>query len=133
MLLKFFTFFLFLLTLFASPHTFSFNSSTFLLNNQPFRILSGEMHYARIPPEYWSHRLKMAKAMGLNTISTYVFWNFHEPLEGQFDFSSPSHNLSHFLNLAQAEGLLVLLRPGPFECAEWDFGGLPLWLLKGSR
>ena len=72
----------------------------------------------------------MAKAMGLNTISTYVFWNFHEPLEGQFDFSSPSHNLSHFLNLAQAEGLLVLLRPGPFECAEWDFGGLPLWLLK---
>ena len=68
--------------------------------------------------------------MGLNTIATYIFWNFHEPLEGHFDFSSPSHDLAHFIHLAQEEGLLVLLRPGPYACAEWDYGGFPHWLLK---
>ena len=109
---------------------FSFNSSTFLLDAKPFRIRSGEMHFARIPPEYWRHRLQMAKAMGLNTIATYIFWNFHQPSENTFDFESPSHDLGHFLRLAQEEGLYVLLRPGPYVCAEWDFGGLPYWFLK---
>lgn len=115
----------------ASQGNFSFNSTDFLLNGKPFRIMSGELHFARIPHEYWSHRLKMAKAMGLNTIAAYVFWNFHQSEEdGPIDFESPSHDFGRFLDLAQEEGLYVLLRAGPYVCAEWDFGGLPSWLLK---
>lgn len=125
-----FILFLLLIPIIIASHNFSFNSTTFLLDDQPFTVLSGEMHYARIPPEYWSHRLKMAKAMGLNTIATYIFWNFHQPHEDVFDFETPSHNLANFLQLAQEEGLFVLLRPGPYSCAEWDFGGFPHWLLK---
>ena len=82
---------------------FSFNPTTFLLDDQPFTIRSGEMHYARIPPEYWSHRMKMAKAMSLNTIATYVFWNFHEQSKGTFDFESPKHDLAKFIQLAKEE------------------------------
>ena len=121
---------LFLSLALSRPHSFSFNSSTFLLDDQPLPIRSGEMHFARIPPEYWSHRLRMAKALGLNAIATYVFWNFHQPAEDSFDFTSPSHDLGRFLQLAHEEGLYVLLRPGPYVCAEWDFGGLPFWFLN---
>jgi beta-galactosidase len=92
-------------------------------------IRSGELHYSRIPRAYWSHRLKMARAMGLDTVSTYVFWNLHEPRPGEYHFEGEL-DVAEFCRQAQREGLKVLLRPGPYVCAEWDFGGLPWWLLK---
>lgn len=93
------------------------------------RVISGEMHYPRIPREYWRDRLRMARAMGLDTTSTYVFWNRHEPSPGRFDFSG-ENDVAAYVRTAQEEGLDVILRPGPYVCAEWDFGGLPAWLLR---
>jgi len=103
--------------------------SQFLLDGKPFRIISGEMHYARIPRAYWRERLRMAKAMGLNAVTTYVFWNAHEPQPGVYDFSG-NLDVAEFVREAQQEGLYVILRPGPYSCAEWEFGGFPAWLLK---
>ena len=113
----------------AQPHhTFATESDHFTLDGKPFKVLSGELHYARIPREYWHARLKMAKAMGLNTIATYVFWNVHEPTPGHYDFTC-NNDLAAFIKAAQQEGLYVILRAGPYSCAEWEFGGLPAWLL----
>lgn len=112
----------------GATHTFQIQGDQFLLDGQPFQILSGEMHYARIPREYWRDRLKKLKSMGLNTVSTYMFWNFHEPKPGNFNFSG-RHDAAAFIQTAQEEGLWVILRPGPYSCAEWDFGGFPGWLL----
>ncbi len=114
----------------AARHTFALGPADFLLDGKPFQIIAGEMHPARIPPEYWRHRIRMAKAMGCNTIAAYVFWNHHETSEGVFDFSSPWRDLARFVKIAQEEGMWVLLRPGPYVCAEWDFGGIPAYLLK---
>ncbi len=104
----------------------------FFLNAQPYQILSGEIHYARIPRAYWRDRLKMAKAMGLNTISTYVFWNLHEPSPGAYDFSG-NLDVAEFIRIAQQEGLNVILRAGPYACAEWELGGYPAWLLSNPK
>ena len=114
----------------AGRHTFSLGSDEFLLDGKPFQIIGGEMHHARIPAEYWRHRIRMAKAMGCNTIASYVFWNYHETEEGIFDFTTGNRDFGRFLRIAQEEGLWVLLRPGPYACAEWDFGGLPAYLLR---
>lgn len=103
----------------------------FVLDGRPFQVISGEMHYARIPREYWRARLRMARAMGLNTISTYVFWNLHELRPGQYDFSG-QNDVAEYIRIAQQEGLKVILRPGPYVCAEWDLGGYPAWLLADS-
>ncbi len=111
-------------------HQFSFGKSEFLLDGKPFRIISGEMHPARIPREYWRHRIQMAKAMGCNTIAVYVFWNYQEKEPGVWDFSTGNHDIAAFIRLCKEEGMWVLLRPGPYVCAEWDFGGLPSYLLK---
>lgn len=111
-------------------HTFGFNSTEFMLDGKPFQIIAGEMHPARIPAEYWLHRIKMTKAMGCNTVSAYIFWNYHEVSEGVYDFTTENRNLAEFLRLAAAEGMWVILRPGPYVCAEWDFGGIPTYLLK---
>ena len=113
-------------------HTFTIQGDQFLLDGKPFKVLSGELHYARIPREYWHARLKMARAMGLNTIATYVFWNVHEPSPGQYNFSGNA-DLVAFIKAAQEEGLYVILRAGPYSCAEWEFGGYPAWLLKDPR
>jgi beta-galactosidase len=113
----------------SSLQTFAAEDGQFLLNGKPFRIISGEMHYARIPRAYWRDRFRMAKAMGLNAVTTYVFWNVHEPRPGVYDFSS-NLDVAEFLREAQQEGLYVILRPGPYACAEWEFGGFPAWLLK---
>ena len=110
-------------------HSFNVENGQFRLDGQPFQIISGEMHYARIPREYWRSRLQMAKALGLNTITTYVFWNVHEPKPGVYDFSGGA-DIAEFIREAQQEGLYVILRPGPYACAEWEFGGYPAWLLK---
>lgn len=113
----------------AASHTFEAGNGQFLLDGKPFQVISGEMHYARVPRAYWRARLKMAKAMGLNTISTYVFWNLHEPHPGEYDFSG-ENDVAEFVREAQQEGLYVMLRPGPYICSEWEFGGFPSWLLK---
>jgi beta-galactosidase len=113
-------------------HSFEVVGDHFELDHKPFQIISGEIHYARIPREYWRQRMEMAKAMGLNTIATYVFWNVHEPRPGLYNFSGDA-DLAAFLKLAQEEHLYVLLRAGPYSCAEWEFGGFPAWLLKDPR
>jgi beta-galactosidase len=110
-----------------AKHTFKLGESDFLLDEKPFQIISGELHYPRVPKEAWRARMKMAKAMGLNTIGTYVFWNLHEPQKGKFDFSG-NNNIAEFVKIAQQEGLWVILRPSPYVCAEWEFGGYPYWL-----
>lgn len=108
-------------------HSFALGDSVFLLDNKPFQMISGEMHYPRVPREAWRQRMKMAKAMGLNVIGTYVFWNLHEPQKGKFDFSG-NNDIAAFVKTAQEEGLWVVLRPSPYVCAEWEFGGYPYWL-----
>ena len=104
----------------------------FTLNGKPFRILSGAIHYFRVVPTYWRDRLLKLKAMGLNTVETYVAWNVHEPRPGTFEFSG-RYDVTSFINLAHTLGLYVILRPGPYICAEWEFGGLPAWLLADSN
>lgn len=124
-------FFLFLCNQgFSQKHSFSLSRDNFLLDGKPFQIISGEMHPARIPREYWQHRIRMAKAMGCNTIAAYVFWNYHETKEGAFDFKTGNRDIAEFIRICQQEKMWVLLRPGPYVCAEWDFGGLPPYLLK---
>lgn len=113
----------------AHADTFAIGQNDFLLNGKPFVIRSGEMHFNRVPKEYWRQRLQMMKAMGLNTVCAYMFWNAHEAKEGQFDFTG-QNDVAEYCRLAQAEGLHVILRPGPYACAEWEFGGFPSWLLK---
>lgn len=103
----------------------------FVLDGKPIQIISGEMHYARIPRADWRARMRMARAMGLNTISTYVFWNLHETTPGHYDFSG-ERDIAEYIRIAQQEGLHVILRPGPYVCAEWELGGYPAWLLKDS-
>ena len=88
------------------------------------------MHFARIPKAYWRQRLQMLKAMGMNTVATYVFWNYHETAPGVWDFKTDSRNIAEFIRTAQQVGLFVILRPGPYACAEWEFGGYPWWLEK---
>jgi beta-galactosidase len=106
---------------------FETSDSGFLLDGKPFQILAGEMHYPRIPRASWRDRMRKLKALGLNTLTTYVFWNTHEPKPGVYDFSD-NLDVAAYIRLAQEEGLLVNLRPGPYVCAEWDGGGLPAWL-----
>ena len=110
-----------------AQHSFTLSDTAFLLDSKPFVMISGEMHYPRVPREAWRARMKMAKAMGLNTIGTYVFWNVHEPQKGVFDFSG-NNDVREFVKIAQEEGLWVILRPSPYVCAEWEFGGYPYWL-----
>lgn len=111
----------------AQEHRFELGDSTFLLDGKNFQMISGEIHYPRVPREAWRQRMKMAKAMGLNTIGTYVFWNLHEPQKGVYDFSG-NNDIATFVNIAKEEGLWVVLRPSPYVCAEWEFGGYPYWL-----
>ncbi|MEI7732656.1 MAG: beta-galactosidase [Verrucomicrobiota bacterium] len=116
----------------AASHTFAIGETDFLLDGQRLQVRCGEVHFARVPREYWQHRLKMCKAMGLNTVCVYLFWNFHEARPGEFNWSGPA-DAAEFCRMAQAEGLWVLLRPGPYSCAEWEGGGLPWWLYKNDQ
>ena len=109
-------------------HTFAIENGNFLYDGKAIQLHSGEMHYARVPAPYWRHRFKMMKAMGLNAVATYVFWNYHEVAPGVWDWKTGNKNLRAFIQQAAEEGLLVILRPGPYCCAEWDFGGYPWWL-----
>lgn len=109
--------------------TFTVGDKTFLLNGKPFVVKAAELHYPRIPRPYWEHRIKMCKALGMNTVCLYVFWNIHEQQKGKFDFTG-NNDVAEFCRLAQRNGLYVIVRPGPYVCAEWEMGGLPWWLLK---
>lgn len=109
--------------------TFEAGNGTFLLNGKPFVVKAAEIHYPRIPKPYWEHRIKMCKALGMNTVCIYIFWNIHEQQEGQFDFTG-NNDVAEFCRLAQKNGMYVIVRPGPYVCAEWEMGGLPWWLLK---
>jgi beta-galactosidase len=124
------------LLLAASPalasHRFVVAHGRFELDGKPFQIISGDMDYVRTPREYWRDRLRMAHALGINTVMTYVFWNFHEPQPGQDDFSG-QRDVAEFIREAQQEGLYVILRPGPYSCGEWDLGGYPAWLLRDRK
>ena len=112
-----------------ATHTFTVSGNQFLMDGKPYQIIAGEMHYSRVPRAYWRDRFRKARAMGLNTITTYVFWNLHEPQPGVFDFSG-QNDVAEYIHEAQQEGLNVILRPGPYVCAEWELGGYPSWLLK---
>ena len=107
----------------------TYNKDKFYLDDKEFTIISGAMHYFRIPREYWYDRLLKLKECGFNTVETYTCWNLHEPEEGVFDFSGML-DLEAYIEIAQKLGLYVILRPGPYICAEWEFGGLPAWLLN---
>ncbi|RAP77009.1 glycoside hydrolase family 35 protein [Paenibacillus montanisoli] len=109
--------------------TFTVEGNQFVYNGENVRIISGAMHYFRIVPEYWRDRLMKLRACGFNTVETYVPWNLHEPKEGQFNFNGIA-DIEQFIRLAGEIGLFVIVRPSPYICAEWEFGGLPPWLLK---
>lgn len=111
-------------------HTFTLGETEFLLDGKPYQIISGELHPSRIPAEYWRHRIQMAKAMGCNTISVYLFWNYHEAREGEYDFTTGNRNIAEFFRLVQEEGMWLIVRPGPYVCAEWELGGIPPYLLR---
>ena len=113
----------------AQNHSFAAGNGTFLLDGKPFVVKAAEVHYPRIPRPYWEHRIKMCKALGMNTLCLYVFWNIHEQREGEFDFTG-NNDVAAFCRLAQKNGMYVIVRPGPYVCAEWEMGGLPWWLLK---
>lgn len=113
----------------ARGGTFAAGDKTFVLNGKPFVVKAAELHYPRIPRPYWEHRIRMCRALGMNTICLYVFWNIHEQREGQFDFTG-QNDIAEFCRLAQKNGMYVIVRPGPYVCAEWEMGGLPWWLLK---
>jgi len=129
---KKFLFLLLLITtsiLCSAQGTFEVGKGTFLLNGKPFVVKAAEVHYPRIPKPYWEHRIKMCKALGMNTLCLYVFWNIHEPQQDKFDFTG-NNDVAAFCRLAKKNGMYVIVRPGPYVCAEWEMGGLPWWLLK---
>jgi beta-galactosidase len=105
-----------------------YEGRSFLIDGRRIFIYGGEMHYFRVPPEMWADRLLKMKRAFLNCVGAYVPWNWHEPDEGQFDFTGEK-DLEQFINLSQEVGLYMFARHGPFICAEWDYGGLPAWLL----
>lgn len=109
--------------------SFATGKNSFMLNDKPFVIRAAELHYPRIPKAYWEHRIQLCKAMGMNTICIYLFWNYHEQQEGVFDFEGQK-DVAEFVRLVQKNGMYCIVRPGPYVCAEWDMGGLPWWLLK---
>ena len=115
----------------AAPRggTFTTGDKTFMLNGKPFVVKAAELHYPRIPRPYWEHRIKMCRSLGMNTVCLYVFWNIHEQREGEYDFTG-QNDIAEFCRLAQKNGMYVIVRPGPYVCAEWEMGGLPWWLLK---
>ncbi|WKY07604.1 hypothetical protein Q1695_007233 [Nippostrongylus brasiliensis] len=104
-------------------------NNQFLKDGQPFRYISGSIHYFRTHPDQWQARLATVRAAGLNAIETYIPWNFHETYKNQYDFTG-MRNFSRFFELAAQNELVVIVRPGPYICAEWENGGLPYWLLK---
>lgn len=111
---------------------FEIKENGFFIDGKPFRLFSGAMHYFRVLPEYWDDRFQKMRAAGFNGIETVMCWNLHEPKEGEFDFSGML-DIVKFINTAAKYGMYVIIRPGPYTCGEWDFGGFPAWLLKDKN
>ena len=111
---------------------FEIKNKEFYMDGKPIKIYSGAMHYFRTLPEYWEDRLTKLKLAGFNTVETYTCWNLHEPKPGEFHFDGML-DIERFVKTAQKVGLYCIVRPGPYICAEWDFGGLPAWLLKDKN
>ena len=107
----------------------SYDSKSFIVDGNREWLFLAEIHYFRFPKEEWRRIIKMAKAAGVNTIATYLAWNYHEPEEGKFDFSG-DHSFADFIDIAKEEGMFVFVRPGPYICAEWSGGGIPSWILN---
>ncbi|XP_026861461.2 beta-galactosidase-1-like protein isoform X2 [Electrophorus electricus] len=122
------------MSVWAGERSFSidYKNNCFLRDGKPFQYISGSIHYSRVPRYYWKDRLTKMYMTGLNAIQVYVPWNLHEPVQGTYTFEG-DRDLEHFLNLANQTGLFVILRPGPYICAEWDMGGLPAWLLQNPN
>ena len=112
----------------TKKHTVSYDARSFILDGERVLLTSGSLHYFRVPRDLWRDRLEKAKSFGLNCIQTYVAWNVHEPHEEEYRFDGDA-DLSAFFSLCEELGLYVIARPGPYICAEWDFGGFPAWLL----
>lgn len=112
----------------APVPAFTYDNNAFLLHGEPYVIVGGQMDPQRIPPEYWRDRLSKARAMGLNTIFSYVYWNLLEPEQGQWLSDEPSNDIAQYFRIAQEEGLHIVLRPGPYICGEREWGGFPAWL-----
>lgn len=108
--------------------SFIIANDTFVLDGKTVTLAAGCIHYSRVHPALWQDRLMRLRSMGLNAIQTYVPWNWHNPAPGSYSFDGAC-DLVHFIQLAQTADLLVILRAGPYMCGEWDFGGLPPWLL----
>ena len=117
----------------GAKHSFevSHEKDAFLLDGEVMQIRCGEVHFPRVPRAYWRHRIRMCRAMGLNTVCAYMFWNYHEMEPGKYDFDGEK-DVAEFCRIAQEEGMWVILRPGPYACAEWEFGGLPWWLISNG-
>ncbi len=113
----------------STPGTFEIGKNTFLLNGKPTVLKAAEIHYPRIPEPYWEQRIQMCKSLGMNAVCIYIFWNLHEQKPGEFNFTG-NNDIAKFCRLAQKHGMYVIVRPGPYVCAEWEMGGLPWWLLK---
>ena len=111
---------------------FEIRKDGFYIDGKPFRMYSGAMHYFRILPEYWDDRFAKMKAAGFNAVETVMCWNMHEPREGKFCFKG-NYDIAAYCKTAQKYGMYVIIRPGPYTCAEWDFGGFPAWLLKDKN
>lgn len=111
---------------------FEIKENGFFIDGKPFRLFSGAMHYFRVLPEYWDDRFQKMRAAGFNGIETVMCWNLHEPKEGEFDFNGML-DIVKFINTAAKYGMYVIIRPGPYTCGEWDFGGFPAWLLKDKN
>ena len=115
----------------ARSFVIDYDNNRFLKDGQPFRYISGSFHYFRVPKYYWVDRLKKMKAGGLNAVQTYIAWNIHEPVHGQYVFEGDA-DLENFIDVANGVGLLVIIRAGPYICAEWEFGGYPAWMVKNT-
>lgn len=113
-------------------NSFKINGNRFELNGKPFQVFSGAIHYFRCVPEYWEDRLLKLKLAGFNTVETYVCWNLHEPVKNEYDFSGML-DIVKYIKTAQQLGLYIIVRPGPYICGEWEFGGLPAWILKDNN
>ena len=122
---------LFFLALFCVSFAgnFTIAQDSYLLNGKPIQLMSAAFHYFRVHPDRWEDTFKKLANAGMNTVETYIAWNMHEPERGQFNFEG-ANDLDPNLTLAEKYGILVIVRPGPYICAEWEFGGLPYWLLK---
>ncbi|OAO12635.1 Beta-galactosidase, partial [Blastocystis sp. ATCC 50177/Nand II] len=122
---------LFFLALFCVSFAgnFTIAQDSYLLNGKPIQLMSAAFHYFRVHPDRWEDTFKKLANAGMNTVETYIAWNMHEPERGQFNFEG-ANDLDRYLTLAEKYGFLVIVRPGPYICAEWEFGGLPYWLLK---